>query len=465
MSALTVHRARAAVVRPTPRWWRHAVAVIAAGSVVSVVGLWFTGRGAEMLVARPADALTSIGRVAGLIAADLLIIQVLLMARVPIVERAYGQDDLVRKHRLVGFWSFTLLFTHIVLITFGYSLTEHSDVAGELWRLVSTYPGMLLAAAATLALVAVTVTSIRLARRRLRYESWHLLHLYAYVGIAFSVPHQIWTGTDFRASPIARLLWWSAYAAAAGAVLVYRVGLPLWRTVRHRITVTSVQRESADVVTVRMSGRRLDALSARAGQYFIFRFLDGRGWTRGNPYSLSAPIRSDALQITAKNLGTGSARLARLRPGTKVLIEGPYGRLTGEDRVTSKVTMLACGIGITPLRALLEELDYERGDATLIYRARAEPDLVFRRRLDKLASRRGVRIHYVTGRRSGHEASWRPAGDPSMSDSAALLRLVPDLPDNDVFICGPDTWMDAAATATLAAGVPGPQLHQERFSW
>jgi predicted ferric reductase len=435
------------------------------GSGLAVLVLWLSGHGASLLIQGPADLVTSIGRLTGLVAADLLLVQVLLMARIPMVERAYGQDALVRKHRLVGFWSFNLLIAHIVLITVGYSLSERSSVFQELWSLVTTYPGMLLAAASTIALIAVTVTSVRLARRRLRYESWHLIHLYAYVGVGFSVPHQIWTGADFTTSPLVRAFWWTAYGAAAGAVLVYRVGLPLWRTIRHGITVTGVARESSDVVTVRMTGRALDALPVRAGQFFIFRFRDGRGWTRGNPYSLSAPARAHGLQITAKDLGAGSSRLARLRPGTKVLIEGPYGRLTGEDRVGTKVTMLACGIGITPMRALLEGLEYARGDAVLIYRARSEPDLVFRRGLEQVAARRGVRIHYLTGSRPTDVESWRPAGDLSASDSEALLRLVPDLAEHDVFVCGPDAWMDAAIAAAVAAGVPTTQLHQERFSW
>jgi predicted ferric reductase len=465
MTALTAERRLAHAPPPTPRWWRPASTSLSLGSVLAVIALWLSGNGAALLVQHPADAVTSIGRLTGLIAADLLLIQVFLMARVPAVERAYGQDELVRKHRLVGFWSFNLLMVHIALITIGYALSDGSNVFSELWRLVTTYPGVLLATASTAALIAVTVTSIRRARRRLRYESWHLIHLYAYVGVGFSIPHEIWTGADFSSSALVRVFWWSAYGASAGAVLVYRVALPLLRTFRHRITVTSVARESSDVVTVNMAGRALDSLPVRAGQFFIFRFRDGRGWTRGNPYSLSAPARAERLQITAKNLGSGSGRLARLRPGTKVLIEGPYGRLTGENRVGTKITMLACGIGITPMRALLEDLDYAPGDASLIYRARSEPDLVFRLQLDQLARRRGVRVHYATGSRSLDASSWRPASDPAPSDAEALMRLVPDIAVHDVFVCGPDEWMDAALAAAAAAGVPPAQLHQERFTW
>jgi predicted ferric reductase len=451
--------------RATPRWWRDVTALLTGSSVVVVLALWVTGHGLGSLVRHPADAFTSVGRLTGLVAADLLLIQVLLMARIPAVERSYGQDELARKHRLVGFWSLNLLLLHIVLITVGYSLSAGNNVLRELWTLVTTYPGMLLATASLAALVAVTVTSVRRARKRLRYESWHLIHLYAYLGVGFSVPHEIWTGADFTSSPLARLYWWGSYAAAAGAVLLYRVALPLYRTLRHRITVTSVARESSDVVTVRMAGRGLESLPVRAGQFFVFRFRDGRGWTRGNPYSLSAPLRGERLQITAKDLGAGSGRLARLRPGTKVLIEGPYGRLTGEQRTRTKLTMLACGIGITPMRALLEELAYAPGDATLVYRARSTPDLVFRKDLDDLAARRGVVVHYVTGPRRAGSSSWRSAGTDSMSDAEALLQLVPDLTAHDVFVCGPDPWMDAAVAATAGAGVPAAQVHQERFSW
>ena len=72
---------------------------------------------------------------------------------------------------------------------------------------------MLLAAAGTACLVMVVVTSVRAARRRLRYESWHLLHLYAYLGVGLALPHQLWTGQEFLASPGADRLLVDAWAA------------------------------------------------------------------------------------------------------------------------------------------------------------------------------------------------------------------------------------------------------------
>jgi len=142
--------------------------------------------------------------------------------------------------------------------------------------------------AGTACLVMTVATSLRAARRRLRYESWHLLHLYAYLGVGLALPHQLWTGQEFLASTAATVFWWSLWALAAGAVLVWRVGLPLWRNARTRLHVTAVVPEAAEVVSVHLTGRHLDRLPAQAGQFLTWRFLHRQGRTRGNPYSLSA---------------------------------------------------------------------------------------------------------------------------------------------------------------------------------
>jgi ferredoxin-NADP reductase/DMSO/TMAO reductase YedYZ heme-binding membrane subunit len=451
--------------RRIPAWYADVAGSLMWVSLLVVMAMWVANGGLQNTFAGFAGGLISLGRLTGLLSADLLLIQVLLMSRIPFVEQGYGQDELARRHRLIGFASFNLMLAHIALTVLGYTGTGSLGLIGQTWDLVANYPGMLLATAAAGLLVLVVVTSVKAARASMRYESWHLLHLYAYLGVGLAIPHEVWTGADFIASPLSRLYWWSLYAAALLAILGWRVGLPVYRSLRHRIVVHRVVREAPGVVSIYLRGRDLDQLDVRAGQFFTWRFLDGAGWTRGHPYSLSAAPTRDTLRITVKNLGDGSARLAGVRPGTKVLIEGPYGRLHGGVRTRRRITLLASGIGITPLRALLEELPYAPGEATLIYRARENRDVTFKREIDALAQRRGARVFYVLGRRIRNRASWLPENAAHLSDAAALRELVPDIAEHDVYLCGADAWMDAAEAAALAAGVPAENVHVERFTW
>ena len=426
-------------------WW------VAGGGIQDLTG-WETG-------------LDSTGRLTGLVASDLLLAQVLLMARLPALEHAFGQDRLAVLHRLVGFTSFDLMVAHVVLITWGYAAGDLLATPVTAWRLTLDYPGMLLAVAGSACLVMVAVTSVKAARRRLRYESWHLLHLYAYLGVGLALPHQLWTGQELMSSTAATVYWWGVWALAAGAVLVWRVGVPVWRNARHRLRVTSVVHEADGIVSVYVTGHRLDRLRAEAGQFFGWRFLDRAGWTRANPYSLSAAPDGRTLRITVKQLGDGSAGVACLQPGTRVIIEGPYGRLHPGVRTQAKVTLLASGIGITPLRALLEDLPQRPGDVTVIYRARTAADLALRTELERLGQQRGARIIYVLGRRIPGRDSWLPESAALLSDAEALRQLVPDIADNDVYLCGATEWMDAAARAAQECGVPACRIHSERFSW
>src|SRR3954453_7375273 len=240
-----------------PRWWRDAAGMLTWASVLVVVALWLADGQLQALGDGWTSSLNSLGRLTGLVSADLLLIQVLLMARIPMVERAYGQDELARRHRLVGFTSFNLMLGHLLLITLGYAGLDRKNVLVEFWNLVVDYPGMLIALAGTLLLVMVAVTSIKKARKKLRYESWHLLHLYAYLGVGLALPHQLWTGQEFLSHGVATVYWWSLWIAAAGAILIWRVGVPIYRTLRHDLRVTAVVRESPDTVSVWMQGRHL----------------------------------------------------------------------------------------------------------------------------------------------------------------------------------------------------------------
>jgi predicted ferric reductase len=427
-----------------------------------LVTYWWVADGGITDLAHLTTGLTSSGRLTALWAADLLLVQVLLMSRLPPLEHAFGRDRLARIHRVVGFSSFYLLITHIVMIIGGYAAGQWLAVLSTTWDLITNYGGVLLAVAGTGCLIMVVVTSLKVARLRLRYESWHLLHLYAYLGVGLALPHQLWTGQEFLQSRAATIYWWTLWAAAAGAVIVWRIWLPLWRSARYRLRVVGVFRESSDVFSVYLSGHRLDRLRLRAGQFINVRFLGRPGWTRANPFSLSIAPNGHTLRITAKVLGEGSERLAYLRPSTRVLFEGPYGRLSSRARTQRKVVLAGAGVGITPLRALAEGLEYAPGEAIMLQRYTAEP--LFSRELDVLVAQKGLQVVHLPGPRRTPTSVLGPAAH-GIPELIALRRWIPDISDRDVFLCGPSAWTDGFERLVLAAGVPGERIHTENFGW
>jgi predicted ferric reductase len=450
--------------RTTTDWWRiGAVAVVWLTSLF-VVALWVSGGAVEDLLRFDADTLDTLGRITGLVAANLLLYQVLLMARIPLFERGFGRDGMTRMHRLVGFWSFWLMLAHIMLITIGYAVESGTNLLVQAWQFVWDYPGMLLATAGTALLIAVVVLSMRRARRRIRYESWHLLHLYAYLGIGFSIPHMLWTGADFLTSAPATVYWWTLWAVAAASLIVYRLLVPVTRSLRHSVRVASVEPDGESGVLVRMRGRALRRLRAESGQFFVWRFLDGPGWMRGHPFSLAAAPAGDELAISARVLGDGTRRLTTLRPGTRVLFEGPFGRLTGQERHGRKLLMIGAGAGVTPLVSLLESEPYAPGEATLVVRDSVAGDGLRLGAIDDLVHRRGVRYARLTGHRSHGDSPWLPRSHAAWEGEDLIRYLAPDLDDHDAYVCGPEPWMRAVTHDLRAAGLPASRIHTERFS-
>ena len=127
-----------------------------------------------------------------------------------------------------------------------------------------TYPWVLMATVALALMVVVAVTSVRAARRRLSYESWYGIHLYAYLAVALAFLHELVVGSDFVSDFVAQAYWVALYVAVIVLVIVFRVGQPIALTLRHGFRVAEVRRETHDVVSIYITGRDLDRLPARA---------------------------------------------------------------------------------------------------------------------------------------------------------------------------------------------------------
>ena len=427
-----------------------------AGNAGLILAMWVRHGGLEQL-STLGGQLTAIGQLTALFGTYIALIQLVLMSRSPWLDQEFGMDGLAAAHRWLGFACVWLLLGHVVFTTVGYALGDGSSVVGEFVTLVTTYPYVLMALASGGLFAMVAISSIKAARRRLSYETWYGLHLYAYLAIALGFLHQLYTGADFIHDPVAVGYWVALYVATIALVLVFRVGQPVWLSARHRLRVSVVVDEAPGIFSIYLAGRDLDKLAVRSGQFFVWRFLTRDGWWRAHPFSISSAPNGAWLRITIKELGDWSTALRHVPIGTRVFIEGPYGAMTGARRTRHKVLFIAGGIGITPLRALLEALPGRPGDLMLLYRVRDPAQIVFRAELEELARARDARIYYVVGQRDARR------GDPLGAE--ALERLVPDLLERDVYLCGPVPMMQRVEGTLRSLGLPEGQIHAERFAY
>src|SRR3954468_6445422 len=286
-AALTTERNRPVGVRIPRSTARATIAGLGLLNALLILGLWLRAGGVTD-VHSTADGLTSAGRLTALLGAYLALVAVLLLARVPVLERLAGFDRLTGWHRLAARTCLTLLIAHAVLTTAGLTLGDGVSLPREGKRLISQYPGVITATAGLALLIAVAVTSAVIVRRRLRYETWYFVHLYTYLAIALAFSHQIATGKDFVGDPAARAYWIALYIATLGALVLFRIALPLARGARHRLRVERVVEEAPGVISVLIAGERLDRVRARPGQFFLWRFLSRGRWWQAHRFSLSA---------------------------------------------------------------------------------------------------------------------------------------------------------------------------------
>ncbi len=430
------------------------MAVLVAANAVVVVGLWWR-QGGIREIHDLAGLLTSLGRVTGLLGAYLALVELLLLARIPVLD-AVGLERMGRWHRINGTACLALLLAHTVLITGGYALDDGVSrdprdgrpAHALLGRAASPPSGSACSWSSSSARSwpsaagSPTACGTRCTSRPTSRSRW---------ASAISSP----PAGSSRASPSPARTGGRCTPSRSGALVGLRLVLPVARSLRHRLRIERVVREAPGVVSVEIGGVGLERLPVRAGQSLHWRFLARGHWWETHPFSLSAAPDGRRLRITVKDVGDYTRRLASLAPGTRVIVEGPSGGLTSAARRHARVALIAGGVGIAPIRALLEDTPGEPGTIAVIYRAASEDDVLFRDELDELARRRGAELHYVLGERRGDE----------LLSAEHLQALVPDIAGRDVYVCGPPSMTEATRTSLRRAGVPRRHIVSEGFGW
>lgn len=422
--------------------------------VAVTLGLWWQHGGPSDLLSGGIGMLSAIGQLSGMVAALAALGGLLLASRPRFIERRYGQDRLLAAHRWFGIVTVSTVVLHAVTDTWAWGASTGGSIVSGLVDLLANEAWMVAATVGTVLMVVVGLSSWRRVRRLMPYETWYFVHLTGYLAVLLGFGHQFTLGADFAADPLA-LWWWSAVAiVTAGVVTTARLG-DLLRSLTRLFYVSAVSREANGIGSLHVSGPGLRRLTVAGGQYFNVRALTPGLWWQAHPYSVSAAPTTAGLRFTIKELGVDSSGLLRVRPGTPILLEGPYGVFTIEQAQGAPVILVAGGVGIAPIRALLEDCAPAQRPVVIV-RVRDERDLAHRVELERMVGSRGGSLHVLAGPRQ-----WFTRDDPFAP--TALGALVPDVAARHVFVCGPASLEAAVMTGMRKSGVPLGHIHHERF--
>ena len=410
-------------------------------------------------------ALGAVDRLSALIATDLLLIQTLLIARVPWLDKLYGHDRATLTHKRLGKPILYLVILHFISVTWSYAIADSKNVVDEFLTMLNSIPDLVTGTIAFVLMIIVVITSIKITRSRLSYEAWYLVHLLAYGAVMLAIPHQINVGTDIAGKPLAQMFWISAYLFVGLNILWFRLLSPIVLSGFHGLKVSDAVAESSDATSIYVSGRKLKSFQAKSGQFFIIRLVTPGQWWRAHPFSLSAAPTDNTLRFTVGNRGDDTALMQNIKAGTRVILEGPYGVFTEDRRTQENVVLIAAGIGAPPIRALAESIAARPGDVSIIYRIRNKNDAALAEELAEIAKHRGFYLHILEGSRKS-PTSWLPAGpDDHLVDDERLIKLCPKIAKSDVYICGPAAFTKAVEKSLHSAGTPVNQIHAEEFAW
>lgn len=404
-----------------------------------------------------ANIITNIGRLSGLLAVIFILAELLMMARVPLIEKAYSLDELTRIHRINGYLTFSFLVLHAIAITVGYQLISRLSFVSQFLNLTFNYEDVLKSVLGFALFMMVTFSSIKLARSKVSYEVWYFVHLLAYLAVLLAFGHQLKIGADFIGRPLFVLYWYALYVITAVLIGWYRFAIPLLSVWRYGLKVVEVKPETHNTYTVRLAGKGLANFKYQPGQFAVWYFLAPKFWWQGHPFSISSNYGDHTLDVTIKASGDYTKLLSKIKVGTPVLVDGPHGKFTLSKTNRKKLLMIAGGVGITPILSILGEIsksgDY---DVLLLNGCKNSDEIIFKNELQNINNRHGTKIDYLF--------SEQPGKEPQFIDSEYLQNIT-DLLERAVFLCGPIPMMNAVTSNLIDLGVSKKDIHSERFDY
>ena len=397
----------------------------------------------------PAAWLSWMGQVSGILGLAMMLLAAAVSLRLPGFDRPFG--GLVRLwklHHWMGFGAFILVMVHVLALALAAVPSSLDAAVATLFPPVS-HGAIWLGWLAWLAMVIFLAPTFGFFGR-LHYQRWKRLHLVSAAAVLLGLWHVLLLAGETWP-------WWLLGIAGLGAIAWRKLLSPRWSRLPYRIT--SVERLARGVVELVLEpeGRRM---RHETGQFVYLSPLDetltaGRG--EEHPYTIASSPGDDQLRIGIKELGDASRALQSVTPGTRVLVEGPYGEFFGRRFPKRDMLWLGGGIGITPFVGGARDLasgGRSTGHVHLFYLANSPDRAYYQEELEGIAE--------------AHESfsfTQHYSRERGRLDEAFLRQHCPNYAEREIYICGPPGMNDHLQRLLTDQGIPASRIHSEVFDF
>jgi ferredoxin-NADP reductase len=204
-----------------------------------------------------------------------------------------------------------------------------------------------------------------------------------------------------------------------------------------------------------------------AGQHVDIRLTAEDGYQAQRSYSIASPPEDSRLAITVERLDDGEVSpylTEELVVGDMLELRGPIGGyFVWGAQDGGPAFLVGGGSGVVPLMSMLRHRAASGSSVPvrLLYSAKTEASLIYRRELDELAGRgNGLEVVYTLTREE--PAGW--AGRTGRVDQEMLRELAwPAAEGALAFLCGPTGFVEAVSSALVELGLPPQRVKTERF--
>lgn len=296
-------------------------------------------------------------------------------------------------------------------------------------------------------------------------RQWRTLHYLAYPLFFTGLIHGIFVGTDTQYLPI-QIMY--GITGIVGVLLTgYRIAYPYLQK-KYAVVAENVQRAAKDIVDLTLTQDNGSAFPPfKPGQYVALAAYGADGKLgRKHYFSIAgSPNDHTRMRFGIRILGFFTQNIARMRPGDRLALFGPYGDFTFEPETMRRVVFIAGGVGITPfLSAMRYATDnHFTNDLTLIYSNKSKASAAFYNEIRAMARENQ---HLKTFFLMSEE---KPAGEEDIHlfgrlDEAKLRYATRNtLADTYFFLCGPPPLLAAATKLLRHCGVSPHFIRKEQF--